>query len=547
MAMAKVDSEELLDHTWDVIVIGTGIGGATAGLSLAKGGQSVLFCERGQSYLSASNVLAGDWLDRLTRRDAPSPTCEHKRRAGRFSGQIVDITTGDPEPLQPMLGIGSGGSSALYGMAMERFFPSDFEPARYHRKAVGANLPEQWPISYDELAPYYKQAEELYGVRATVDPLRPEGEERGIVASPPFTEANEEIAGRFRDAGLHPYHLPMACEYVTGCHECIGFICDKRCKKDSVNACLEPALKEHGAAMLTECRVDALDAVDGRVSGVICFWQGRRVTLRAKTVIVAAGAVHTPAILLKSGGGAGLANRSGQVGRNLMRHFLDYFIVYPKAQNGDGLLKQIAFNDFYVVGDIKLGTVQSNGRLPPASSLAAGYRQRLRQKWSFLGTAFPLVRRIVEKRIELMLTNSHVLACFMEDLPYRDNRVTLSPDGNDILLNYHIPAYDRARLKHYRRLISSVLRPGRFKKILVAEENRILGHVCGTCRFGNDPETSVLDRNNRAHDVNNLYVVDASFLPSSGGTNPSLTIAANALRVADHILRLPDQDETVGG
>lgn len=521
-------------RTWDYIIIGTGIGGATLGYQLSKAGFSVLFCEQGQSYLTAQQVLQGDWLDAIVKRDS-GPTSEEMHRAGRFSAAMADVSSGQPRTLRPLLGTGTGGSSALYGMVMERFFPSDFTPGENFADCSEANLPEKWPISYDDLAPYYSEAERLYGVRASKDPLHPAGEDRGIAEPPPLTRASNELVERFRAKGLHPYRLPMACDYVPGCRECIGYICAKGCKHDSVTSCLEPALRHHGASLLSECEVTSLEAENGRVRFVNALLQGKAMRLTGKTVVLAAGALRTPALLLKSGETSrGLANGSDQVGRNLMRHLLDYYLLYPKASPAEGPLKQIAFNDLYVSGDQKLGTVQSNGRLPPAASIAKYFREDLRSFWPPLAHLFPLIRPAVEFRVRHMLAGAHVMVSFLEDLPFATNRVTLSKNGS-LDLAYQIHRYDQSRLKSFRSKIVDLIHPHPFKPIYRAEHNAALGHVCGTCRFGDDPRTSVLDRFNRTHEIDNLYVVDGSFLPTSSGTNPSLTIAANALRVADHL------------
>jgi choline dehydrogenase-like flavoprotein len=524
---------DLVSREWDYIVVGTGIGGGTLGHALAKAGFSVLFCEKGRSYQDAPDALTGDWLEALTKDVPGGADARHKQRAGRFSEYMVDISERKPRRIQPMIGIGTGGSSALYGMVMERFFPADFTPARYFPDASDANLPSQWPVSFDEMTPFYEAAERLYGVKATADPLRPPHEARGVSAAPPFSAAAQELADGFQAKGLHPYHLPVACNLVPGCQECVGYLCPMRCKRDSVTTCLMPALRDHDAGLLTECEVVSLESTNRRVSAVNARIRGQSVQLRAKTVILAAGALHSPAILLRSDG---LANGSDQVGRNLMRHFIDYYILYPKTADQGGLLKQLALNDLYLTDGMKFGTLQSNGSLPSAQSLAAGFRGTLEDIWPPLARLFPLIRPFAEIRAEQIRSHSYSLVAFCEDLPYRTNRITLSADKAHIQLSYHISPHDQLRLKRYRDKIREILAPMSFRTIYRAHQNQVLGHVCGTCRFGDDPATSVLDRNNRAHEVDNLYLVDGSFMPTSSGTNPSLTIAANALRVAAVIL-----------
>ena len=144
---------------------------------------------------------------------------------------------------------------------------------------------------------------------------------------------------------------------------------------------------------------------------------------------------------------------------------------------------------------------------------------------------FALVRPFFPALLSWLFKRGVLLAAIMEDLPYTDNRIVPGPP---LRIDYTL--HDQARLRTFRQLVGRALKPYRFLRLCQAEKNSMLAHVCGTCRFGDDPASSVLDLNNRAHGLSNLYVVDSSFFPSSGGTNPALTIAANALRVADVLL-----------
>ena len=536
METPQDEARALIDRVWDAVVVGTGIGGATLGHALAQAGLSVLFLERGQ-FNGAAGSIAGDWLEALVPARPEGPNSEERRRAGRLDAPISDVSSGEAKPILPLLGIGTGGSSALYGMVMERFFPSDFTPGDWFSKSGGANLPERWPVSYDEMAPFYARAEALYGVRATPDPLHECAGARGIKEPPPLHAVSRELAQGLRGRGLHPYHVPMACEYRDGCRECLGFLCPMACKNDSERACLKPALASGKAHLLIGCTVERIRARDGEVVGVEASWQGETVFIKGRIVALAAGAVHSPALLLRSGGAGGLANGSGQVGRNLMRHLIDYYLVRTRSRAEPGPVKQLALNDFYHHEGTKLGTLQANGRMPPARIVAAGLRADWRPHIGPFDALWPLARPAVEWQVARMLRRSHIFVSFLEDLPHAENRITLGEDGRAIRLAYKIPPADQERLARFRHLIGQSLSDFRVRPIHRAHLNAMLGHVCGTCRFGDDPATSVLDRNNRTHEVANLYVVDGSFLPTSGGTNPSLTIAANALRVADAMLR----------
>jgi len=255
--------------------------------------------------------------------------------------------------------------------------------------------------------------------------------------------------------------------------------------------------------------------------------------------VLAGGALATPVLLLNSRSGDwpnGLANGSDWVGRNLMRHLHDWIEIWPQprckitAEN-----KEVGLNDFYFWEGQKYGTVQSAGAM---ASLAPWGMMTNQPGWR--ATALRLMSPAVRPIYDRFFNGGMVLAAIMEDLPYLDNRVQPSEkpgaDGRQRLrLQYRMHANEIERRKTFLRQVNTVLKPFRTLTLRTGENNSTLGHVCGTCRFGTDRKTSVLNPQNRAHDVDNLYVVDASFFPSSTGLNPSLTIAANALRVAEHL------------
>lgn len=310
------------------------------------------------------------------------------------------------------------------------------------------------------------------------------------------------------------------------------------CKNDSGRIGVETALRSHHARLVDRCEADRLLADADRVKAVECVRDGRRFTIRGKTVVLAAGALRTPALLLRSHSSrwpTGLANRSGLVGRNLMRHLIDLYAIRPLAHEPcDNRRKEIAFNDFYVHDGVKLGSVQSFGRLPPVPMVIADLRARLvGRAGAWMGPAFSAGSRMIRPTVETMVERDVVLAGIIEDRPYTDNRVSL--DAKGVALEYRLRDEGRRRVALQRKLILDVLGGHSVRLIKQASNNEMVAHACGTCRFGHDPRTSVLDANNRAHELENLFVVDASFFPSSSGTNPALTIAANALRVANHV------------
>jgi len=544
------DAEELSGTLWDALVVGTGMGGATLGYALARAGLRVLFCEKGRSHLARPSALRGDYAETFfSVEEAPSRRrAVELARSGRFADEIEDLSAERPTVFTPFIGSGTGGSTALYGMALERLFPVDFTPRRLHPKAEGSSLPEAWPIAYEDLLPYYDAAERLYRVRGGRDPLRNAPADAPLPAPPESTAPGQELLHFLARKGLHPYRLPTACDFVPGCQSCQGYLCPKDCKNDSAKICIEPALRAHGAVLLEECEVLKLRASKRRVEAADCYWGGKVITLRARLFVLGAGALLTPGLLLRSASSEwpnGLANDTGLVGRNLMRHLVDLYLLAPTggARAVENRFKEVAFNDYYLWQGEKLGSVQSFGRLPPVSVLYQALAKDLVDAgydWvrPLLWLAKPLVRRVLSRLVDARIA----LASTLEDLPYEDNRVTLSTAaGRALAIRYRMRLHERARAQLFRDLMRRTLSPRKYSMVKQAERNQQLAHACGTCRFGADPHQSVLDPSCRAHSLENLYVVDASFFPSSGGINPSLTIAANALRVAAHLAAKPHE------
>lgn len=541
MAEGEVDVQHAERVMWDVIVVGTGMGGGILGHRLARAGRRVLFVEKGRCTLPGSpGTIRGAMPELAEPSVARSAAAYHEAlaRAGRTTDEVEDVSGRRPRRFVPMIGSGTGGSSALYGMVCERFFEQDFTPRQNFRDPGDSTVPEAWPVGYEQMRPWYARAETLLGVRGDRDPLRVAAAEPDLPAAPPFSADNQPLVDHLRGRGLHPYHLPMACDYTDGCETCQTYLCARACKYDSARNGVQPAVAEHGAALLTECRVLRLEADRTRVNRVICEHRSATVALRAQVVVLAAGALATPVLLLNSRSGdwpRGLANGSDLVGRNLMRHLLDPIEVWPdRHSRTTAANKEIGLNDFYYWEGQKYGTVQSFGAIPPMEWMT----NRPGPQGGALRAIRPLVRQVYDR----VVTGGLVLAAMTEDLPYLDNRVLPSDspgaDGRQrIRMSYRLHPSEVERRATFLRALKEVLQPFRRLALGSGKDNTNLGHVCGTCRFGDDPATSVLDAQCRAHEVVNLYVVDSSFFPSSAGLNPSLTIAANALRVADHLNR----------
>lgn len=532
MSWARYLPEHPTREDWDVVVVGTGMGGATLGHALAQRGRQVLFLEKGRILFDEHE--RGDGRMPLN----PDDSHEGRLKRGWWPTTIIGHTSfGKLEFFAPM-GCVVGGTSALYAAQLERFLPIDFHPRESHPRARDAALPHAWPISYEELVPYYRRAELLYNVCGTPDPLHPDPESP-VRTPPPLSARDQQLFDSFERIGLHPYQAHIGYDFREGCMECGGAMCPRRCKRDAGTTCLLPALEEHGAKILPECDVVRLDAEPSRVTRVIARYRGEEIAIRAHTVVLAAGAFISPGILLRSTSSAwpdGIGNRTGQVGRNLMLHASDFIAIRPeRSASAEGPKKAMAMNDFYVTDGRKLGTFQSVG-IPVTPSYVAYYlRSAMKGTPGFIQQlAKPAIMGMAYAGATYW-EDAAVFATILEDLPYPENRVVLDREcPNGFRFEYRYPEELRDRNRFFRRVLAERLAPHRVA-VLSGENNLNWGHVCGTCRFGHDPATNVLDAENRVHGVENLYVVDASFFPSSSGTNPSLTIAANALRVAEAI------------
>lgn len=516
------------DHVWDAIVIGTGAGGATAGYNLARLGRSVLFVERGKLVHRDPTVARGV---PFSRTDHPEKALNH----GLWPRPFYQQNDGDGVimPTMPPIGCGAGGSTAHFNGVMDRFRPQDFSPRRFFPEAPDTSLPETWPVSYEEMRTFYERAERLYRVRGTQDPLAPPGP--SLLEPPPPSTRESAVFDALEGAGLHPYRIHYALEQTPGCDGCAGRLCPHPCRNDAARICLYPALDRYGAQILPECRAIRFEETGRAVRQVICDWNGQRIALRARVFIVAANAFLTPALLQRSANDRfpdGLANSSGLVGRNLMLHAATHVFVKLKRSPGDlpGMTYGLSLNDFYVHEGAKMGNIHAHPvvahdqltRFLAQSRVLKHLPGRVLSRLASMGT--------------LLGRPWTMFSTILEDLPYLENRVSAKTGSDeDVVYVYRYPAELRHRAQlmvgGFKRAVDHVFDVRQLEPS--GELNS--SHVCGTCRFGDDPRTSVLDRDNRAHDLDNLYVVDASFFPSSGGINPSLTIVANCLRATDKI------------
>jgi len=508
------------DYDYDVIIIGSGAGGGTLALKLAPSGKRILILERGD-YLPREKQN-WDVNEVFVRNRYVSSDIWHDR---------------DDKPFQPGVHYFVGGATKMYGAALFRLREHDFTA---HRTADG--LTPDWPLGYADFEPYYTQAEQLYQVhgRRGDDPTDPPAS--APYPYPPVSHEPRiaEIADGLRRAGYHPSYAPSAImldeadrpnSRCIRCDSCDGYPCLVHAKADAEVIAVRPALQYANVTLLTGAHVQRLEtSASGReVSKVVVDRDGRREEFTARVVVVSCGAANSARLLLMSADAKhprGLANGSDMVGRHYMFHNAVALVALSRRENSTEFQKTLTINDFYLGAsdyEFPLGNIQMLGKSKgpmfkeDAPSFAPGFT----------------LDQMARHAVDFWLTS--------EDLGLPQNRVTVNAQG-EIKLHYeftNLEPLDRLRQKLQSMLEHMDMHPHLIpNNLYLGKHIPIAGvaHQAGTCRFGSDPATSVLDVNCKAHEVDNLYVVDTSFFPSIGAVNPSLTAIANALRVGDHLL-----------
>jgi choline dehydrogenase-like flavoprotein len=513
---------DVTEH-YDVVIIGTGAGGGTLAYALAGTGKSILLLER------------GDFLPREMDNWDPE--------AVFVNGKYISKDTwydADGKPFQPQVHYNVGGATKLYGAALYRLRPQDFGEIQH-----ADGLSPAWPLDYDDFEPWYSAAEWLYQVHGNAGEDPTEGHRSkpypwpAVSHEPRIQQLSDALVG----AGYHPFHAPCgvlldepgrAKSACIRCSWCDGYPCLVHAKADADTIAVRPLLDKPNVTLLVGAEVVRLetDGTGRSVTGVVVSRAGAQEVYEGDIVVVSAGASNSAKLLLNSASDqhpSGLANGSDQVGRNYMFHNCKAVVALGKELNDTVFQKTVGINDFYLSApdfDYPAGNIQMVGK----SNAEAMKGEE--PKMTMLAPHFSLAE-VAQHAVDFWLTT--------EDLPVPDNRVTVDDAGN-----VHL-AYRSTNDKEADQLYSElrkILNHAGLARHHVLEKNFYMhmdisvagvAHQAGTCRFGTDPTTSVLDANCKAHELDNLYVVDTSFFPSIGAVNPALTAMANALRVADHL------------
>lgn len=503
---------------FDYIIIGTGAGGGTIAYTLADSGKSILILERG-SFLPQEK---DNWSSDAVFIDEKYHTKE-----------VWKDKNGDD--IHPGTGYWVGGNTKVYGAALFRLREKDFEEIQHC-----AGVSPSWPLKYQDFEKFYDKAEKLFDVhgKSGEDPTEPFRSEpfpfEGVGDEPRIAEIREAL----KNKGLKPFDIPLGIKLneknpleslCIKCDTCDGFPCLLHAKADSDVNCIRPISKFSNITLLTNAMVEKLltNEVGDKISGVETILNKEKIIFSAETVVVSCGAINSAILFLKSANEKhpnGLANKSDQVGRNFMKHQNAAMLAMSLKENPTKFQKTVAITDFYF-GDedfkFPMGSIQLMGK---------SNRYMLKGDAPFF-TPSKVLDEMAEHSVDWWFTG--------EDLPDQNNRVLWK--NGEIVLEYtenNEEGFERL-IEKFKKILSEIEDEHSFLPDSIHVSKKIpiggVAHQCGTLRFGTNPENSVLDINCKTHEIDNLYVVDGSFFPSSGAVNPSLTIIANAIRVGEYL------------
>ena len=506
---------------YDIIIIGTGAGGGTLLHALKGCGKKILVLERG-TFLPREKE---NWDSVAVFQQDRYHTSEVWK-------------TSEEKDFHPQTGYWVGGNTKVYGAALFRLREKNFESVTHFD-----GVTPEWPLKYADFEPFYTEAEKLYDVHGRMgdDPTEPF--RSGEYPYPPLAHEPriQELHDALQARGLHPFCLPIGVKRnekdplnspCIRCETCDGFPCLLHAKADADINCVRPSLQQAQVTLMTEMQATRLltNASGTSIKAVEASRNGEKFVFSADLVVLAAGAVNSAILLLRSATDlhpGGLANGSGLVGRNLMKHHNAAMLAISTKPNPTRFQKTLAVNDFY------WGDADFNFPMGHIQLMGKSNKDQISPDAPFF-TPGLVLEEMAGHSVDWWFT--------AEDLPSPENRVTLQ--GGQIHIQY--TESNTRGLERLQDTWSHILRESDDASHFIPHSIYLkkdiplqgLAHQCGTCRFGTDAASSVLNTDCRTHQLDNLYVVDGSFFPSSGAVNPSLTIMANALRVGKRLVEL---------
>lgn len=498
-------------YEFDAIVIGSGMGGGASARALAEAGRRVLVLEYGRNLPQTPEVGIS--------HEVTDP--EARLAIGNWPHALTSRIDGREARIFAPLGSGTGGTSVFYAATLERPAVHDFQSTPDLPHPTGG-----WPITWDEMAPWFDRVQAQYRVHGEADPLDPRPSP-ALLPSDPISAVDEALFDHLRGNGVHPYRLHSAMRSSGGVSM----------KMDGRSAGLEPALATGNVTLLTEARVLRLIADHDQVTAVEYEHEGRLHRASARHVVLAAGAYASAGILRASISEAwpqGLGNRHDLLGRKLMFHLSEKFALWLGSDAKADPAKTLALRDFYAYKGERFGMVQSMGLKVAKGEILHFLRMRALER----GHTSRFWREALRLPANIAVKLFGYAALFdgqLEDLPDLNNRLLLSPTpGAPIAFTYTTAPEAEVRRQKFRQLIRHAF-SGKRLMFISDRADPNLGHPCGTLGMGHDEASSVTNRDGRLHGVRNLWVADASVFATSMGVNPSMTIAALAMRQASRI------------
>lgn len=509
-----------MESIFDFIIIGSGAGGGTISKVLAQGGKRILILERGD-FLPQEKE---NW-------DSEAVFLENRYHNSEL---WKDKNNHD---FLPGTGYWVGGNTKFFGAALFRLREKDFQELKYPD-----GISPKWPLQYEDFEPFYDKAEHLFDVhgKAFVDPTEPH--RSSDFPFPPVKDEEKiaKIRAAMQDFGLKPFDIPLGIKLNEAdrenspcikCNTCDGYPCMVHAKADADINCIRKIQNLENVRIQTNAYVKKLLTDDSgtKITGVETSINGEIQIFSAENVIVSCGAINSAALFLRSANEKhpnGLANKSGQVGRNFMKHKNAAMLALTFHDNPTEFQKTFAIHDFYFGDnehDFPLGSVQLMGKSD---------KYNVKAESPVPGVPLIITDEMAKHSVDWWFTT--------EDLPASENRVVWKDDQIHLLYEENNEEPFQLLINKFSKILKEIGDHLGFipESLNISKRIDISGvaHQVGTLRFGNDPQTSVLDVNCKTHEIDNLYVVDGSFFPSSGAVNPSLTIIANAIRVGEHLL-----------